>query len=237
MSQSIAACLDFIPSVLQLKPALAVFDCDGTLWSADAGSGFFFWGLDRGYFSDSIKNLAVKRHQDYKAGRIDEKTMCGEMVTIHNGISEETLREMASKFFVERIEKQIFPEMRKLTRRLAEDGCQLWAVSSTNSWVIAEGCKRFGIPRERVIAASVHITEGLATDRLIRVPTGDGKAIAIREVIGCEPDAVFGNSIHDLAMLEIAHHPFAINPNPDLEALARARNWAVYKPIPNFGQD
>ena len=31
-------------------------------------------------------------------------------------------------------------------------------------------------------------------------------------------------------MLSIARHPFAVNPNPDLEEVARARNWTVYFP-------
>ena len=31
----------FLKSVLQPRPQLAVFDCDGTLWPGDAGAGFF----------------------------------------------------------------------------------------------------------------------------------------------------------------------------------------------------
>jgi phosphoserine phosphatase len=31
-------------------------------------------------------------------------------------------------------------------------------------------------------------------------------------------------------MLAISRHPCAINPNPDLEKLARERGWAVYFP-------
>jgi len=128
------------------------------------------------------------------------------------------------------IEKRIFPEMQLLVRSLVTDGCEIWAVSSTNTWVIEAGVRRFGIPKERVIAASVVCEEGLATEKLIRVPTGPGKATAIREIIRRAPDAIFGNSVHDAAMLELARHPFAINPNPDLLELARDRNWTIYQP-------
>ena len=31
-------------------------------------------------------------------------------------------------------------------------------------------------------------------------------------------------------MLAIARHPYAINPNPDLEAMARERGWGLYFP-------
>ena len=71
-----------------------------------------------------------------------------------------------------------------------------------------------------------------ATGHLLRVPTDELKATAIQKLIGCQVDAIFGNSIHDLAMLEIAPHPFAVNPNPDLEKIARARGWTVYQPQP-----
>ena len=39
-------------------------------------------------------------------------------------------------------------------------------------------------------------------------------------------DVCFGNSVHDLAMLEIARHPFAVNPNPDLEKIAAGKKLA-----------
>jgi len=49
-------------------------------------------------------------------------------------------------------------------------------------------------------------------------------------VIGKPVDTAFGNSIHDQAMLEITRYPFCVNPNPDLEMLARERGWRIYWP-------
>jgi phosphoserine phosphatase len=120
--------------------------------------------------------------------------------------------------------------MLELTSRLAEQDCELWAVSSTNNWVVEAGASRFGISRDHVLAACLHEENGRATDRLRRVPTGDLKAVAIREVIGRPVHGVFGNSMHDRAMLEIAKYPFCINPNPDLEQAAREKNWPIYWP-------
>ena len=34
----------------------------------------------------------------------------------------------------------------------------------------------------------------------------------------------------DTEMLAMARHPFAVNPNPDLEKTARERGWTVYWP-------
>jgi len=125
---------------------------------------------------------------------------------------------------------RIFPEMPQLTRRLAKAGCELWAVSSTNVWTIREGIKRFGIPPENVLAASVQIVDGRVTDRLIRVPTDDEKAMAIEDTLGRPVDVCFGNSIHDAAMLQIARISFAVNPTMELERIAIRKGWKVYWP-------
>jgi phosphoserine phosphatase len=220
----------FIESVLALKPAVAIFDCDGTLWSGDAGADFFYWEIERGIVSRETGEWARARCQEYKAGRISEEQICGEMVTINQGVAHDVLVGAAEEFFDQMVSHRVFPEMQELTRRLAEQGCELWAVSSTNNWVVEVGAERYGIARDRVLAASVHVVDGLASDRLIRVPTDELKAVAIREVIGKSVDAVFGNSLHDQAMLEMAKYPFCVNPNPDLEKIASERGWPVYKP-------
>jgi phosphoserine phosphatase len=220
----------FVQSVLDLKPRVAVFDCDGTLWSGDAGADFFYWEIEQGLIPKKTAGWAIARYKDYKAGRVDEETMCGEMVTINANISEEELLAAGRRFFEAMVLSRIFPEMQQLTRKLSEAGCRLWAVSSTNEWVIRAGASHFGIPAANILAACVHCDAGIASDRLIRVPTDEGKAVAVREAIGGQVDTVFGNSMHDAAMLELAQHAYAINPNKDLEAYAREHRWTIYKP-------
>jgi phosphoserine phosphatase len=220
----------FVESVLALRPKLAVFDCDGTLWTGDSGADFFYWEVDRGLLPQKILDWVLPRYEDYKAGNVDEETMCGEMVTINAGLPERHLRELSEEFFAQVVAHRIFPEMLELTRELAARGCELWAVSSTNEWAVRAGVKRFGIAPENVLAAAVHIEGGRATDRLVRVPSGPAKATAIREVIRRSVDVVLGNSIHDLAMLEIARHAIAVNPNPDLEQIAQGKAWKIYWP-------
>lgn len=229
-TQSLSAGQRFADSVLTLHPRVAVFDCDGTLWSGDCGADFFFWEIDRGMLPPHVAEWAKARYADYKAGRVDEDTMCGEMVTINSGISMQALEEAAEEFFAAVVEQRIFPEMLRLARQLAATGCEVWAVSSTNDWVIREGVKRFGIRASRVLAASAHIEDGVLTGRLMRVPSGPAKAAVIEEVVRKPVDVCFGNSIFDAHMLEIARHGFAINPNPDLEQIAQKRSWQVYWP-------
>jgi HAD superfamily phosphoserine phosphatase-like hydrolase len=221
----------FVDSVLRLQPRLAVFDCDGTLWSGDAGEGFFDWELKEGLLSDDIERWARARYAEYKAGKVSEDDMCGEMVAMHAGLVESDLQRAAQRFFDDNFVSRIFPEMRELIRRLQSSGCDVWAVSSTNEWVIRAATKHFGIDERRILAAAVKIENGRITDQLIRVPSGEGKPRAIREVIKKDPDAAFGNSRWDADMLAIARYGFAVNPNPDLEKMAQARGWTVYRPL------
>ena len=226
---------EFVERVLATHPAIAGFDCDGTLWSGDSGADFFYWEIEHALIPKAVADAALARYDLYNRGQVDEATMCGEMVQIHAGLSERVIREAAEKFFSEVVEHRLFPEMRLLAQELAKAGCELWAVYSTNNWVVEEGARRFGIPAERVLAACIEFDCEFASDRLIRIPSGDDKAVAIREVIGRPVDGVFGNSIHDLAMLLIAKHPWVVNPNDDLEKIAQERGWEIYWPAGTRG--
>lgn len=221
----------FLDSILRLKLRVAAFDCDGTLWSGDAGERFFDWELREGELIPEARVRPLReRYAAYKCGEVDETTMCGEMVTIHRGIPELKMMDAASRFFDQFFVVQIFPEMRELVRRLQENGCEVWAVSSSSEWLISAGMKHFGIRDSRILAAKVEVERGVVTDRLIRVPSGAGKPEALREVVKTEIDGAFGNSRWDLDMLAMAKHAFAVNPNPDLESVARERNWRIYFP-------
>jgi HAD superfamily phosphoserine phosphatase-like hydrolase len=222
---------EFIDSVLRLAPRTAAFDCDGTLWSGDAGERFFDWELrEGGIVAEMLERPLRERYAAYKRGEVEESTMCGEMVTMHRGISEAKMMAAAQRFFDQYFAVRIFPEMRELVKRLSESDCEIWAVSSSNEWVIRAAMRHFGIPESRVLAAKVEIERGLATDRLIRVPSGPDKPLALREVDGKPIDAAFGNSRWDTEMLAMAKHAFAVNPNPDLEVVARERGWRIYFP-------
>ncbi len=222
---------EFLDSILRLKLRIAAFDCDGTLWSGDAGERFFDWELREGeLIPRDLERPLRERYAAYKRGEVDETTMCGEMVTMHRGIPEVKMMDAATRFFNEFFVVQIFPEMRELVRRLQEDGCEVWAVSSSNEWVIRAAMKHFGILESRILAARVEVERGMVTDRLIRVPSGAGKPEALRDVVKKEMDGAFGNSRWDREMLAMAKHAFAVNPNPDLESAARAGGWRIYFP-------
>jgi phosphoserine phosphatase len=224
---------DFHARVHALNPRTAVFDCDGTLWSGDAGSAFMHWTIDTHLISPEQISWITNRYAGYKNGTVSEYDICGEMVQVYRGLSIDTLRRAAADFFRDYVEPNIFSEMADLIADLQLSGCDIWAVSSTNDWVIEEGVRRFNIPANRVLAARVEAVNDHATDRLLHVPTDHDKVVALSRVNITAPDAVFGNSIHDAAMLSITKNKigaFPVNPSIGLLERSELEGWPVYFP-------
>ena len=76
----------------------------------------------------------------------------------------------------------------------------------------------------------VAIVGGVITSSLLDVPTGEGKAVSLNKAGVGAPDVVFGNSVHDAAMLGIARQAYAVNPTPALLQIAAQRTWPVFYP-------
>jgi HAD superfamily phosphoserine phosphatase-like hydrolase len=221
---------EFHSAVHSLSPSVAVFDCDGTLWSGDAGSTFMKWTIETGLVSREITDWIDARYRGYLRGEVSEVAICGEMVQMYQRLREDEIRRAAKVFFESRIERNIFPEMLALVDELRSKGVEIWAVSSTNNWVIEDGVRRFGIPAERVLAARVEVRDGVVTDVIRDVPTDEGKVAALARVGVTAPDAVFGNSIHDAAMLAMARRAFPVNPTPALVERSLREGWPIYTP-------
>jgi phosphoserine phosphatase len=222
---------DWVESVLMQGPRVAVFDCDGTLWGPDSGYGFLRWTQAEGILSRQASEWMDERYRLYLAGSVSEATICGEMVQVYAGLREAELRQAAERYVRESVAPHVFPEMRLLVERLQADGAEIWAVSSTSQWVIEAGVvEPFGIPATRVLAARVQVLDGVAGERLLAVPTDAAKADALWKAGVQLPDAVFGNSVHDLAMLERARLPYPVNPSEALLRHAQNAGWAVFWP-------
>jgi len=162
---------EFEEQVLNSNPRVAVFDCDGTLWSGDSGYGFMVWSIEQGLVSRSTSDWIDNSHRSYRSGEVSELQICGEMVQIYAGLREPELRAAASEYVERYVRGRVFAELASLVQVLRQRDVELWAVSSTNRWVVAEGVQRFGIPEERVLAAEVKVAGGLITSELLDVPT------------------------------------------------------------------
>jgi HAD superfamily hydrolase (TIGR01490 family) len=221
---------ELVDAVLAVNPQVAAFDCDGTLWFGDSGMKFLYWEIEQGLLPPDLVQAIMRRYDKYLAGRVSEDEMCGEMVQIHRGIEESKIRQFAERFATSHVTPHFFPEMETLVEQLRHRGCDIWAVSSTNNWVIEAAVKKVDIPAERVLAVRVEIENGMATDRLGEITSGPGKAHALKRALTRPLDISFGNSVFDLEMLQLARHAFPVNPNDDLRKISMDRGWRFYQP-------
>src|SRR5437879_1056649 len=83
----------------------------------------------------------------------------------------------------------------------------------------------------RVLACRVEVRDGVVTDVLLDVPTDEGKVTALARAGVTAPDAVFGISVHDAAMLAIARRAFPVNPTTGLAERSAQEGWPVYYPV------
>jgi len=228
---------EFERLVVQTRPRVAVFDCDGTIWGGDAGYGFMEWSIEQGLVSRSTADWIDTRYRAYLAGEVSELQMCSEMVQMYAGLQEAELRSAAARYVAAVVRPRIFPEIASLLATLKSKGVELWAVSSTNKWVVSEGVRGLGIPNLRILAAEVAVAKGVIAADIVDVPTDEGKAASLKRVGISHPDAVFGNSIHDLAMLEIASNAFPVNPSPALLEVAARNGWGYFRPAAAEGAE
>lgn len=216
--------------IFELHPQVAAFDCDGTLWSIDSGLGFLDFELERQLIEPTTAATARARLRAYHGGQIDEDTFNGYLAALHAGLRVSDIEAAAREYVRQQLPPVMFHQMTELLEQLLRTGCQVWLVSSTNQWVIEAAASLIGVPAQRVLATAAVVIEGVATDRLIRVPNDSGKRLALEAVLTRPPDLAFGNSRWDAQMLDFARQAFAVHPTPELTGIAAAHGWPVLLP-------
>ena len=124
---------EFERLVFDCKPKVAVFDCDGTLWSGDAGYGFMAWSLEQGLVSRSTNDWIDTRYRAYRTGAVSETDMCGEMVQMYAGLRDSELRDAAARYVDEFVRGRVFAEMAALVEKMRRAGIEIWAVELDES--------------------------------------------------------------------------------------------------------
>ena len=175
--------------ILELRPKVAAFDCDGTLWSIDAGLGFLDWELERQLVDAVTAATARTRLRAYQAGDIDEDTFNGYLASLHAGLPVATVEAAAREYVATHIPPALFQQMAELLGQLARSGCQIWLVSSSNQWIIEAAAPLIGVPPQQVLASAAvsvrrtrHRSAAARTERRRQAP---GAASRPRAGTGC----------------------------------------------------
>jgi phosphoserine phosphatase len=105
-------------------------------------------------------------------------------------------------------------------------------VTATNSFVTGPIAREFGVPH--LVATEPEQVAGRFTGRVAGTPCfREGKIRRVDDWLAGQgrklPDfprsCFYSDSHNDLPLLELVTHPVAVDPDPKLAAVARARGW------------
>ncbi len=211
---------------------LAAFDADGVLWREDCGNAFLLWQMENHRLRPNQRQRARQGWESYERGAMNDLELAILCASVLGGLAEDQVEADATAFFDAHIFRTIIPEVQAWARRLQAAGVEVWVVSGSHRWLIAAGARALGISDQRLLPVGVAVRGGVCTGEVPEPVTyAEGKAVAIRQRLGRQPDLALGNTFADRHMMELARQAIAVEPDAELEALARQRNW----PVVGFG--
>ena len=210
---------------------LALFDLDNTLLTGDSDDEWFNFlaaegALDR-QAGEAAKADILRRYRDGSVGMLE---FCEYFLQLFVPHDMPALLAWREKY----IREWIVPRIPDAARRLlASHRDDLVAIATaTNRFITEPIARELGV--EHLIATEPEMRDGRFTGRVAGTPSfREGKAArtlawlaARRQSLGDFSESWFySDSINDLPLLERVTHPVAVDPDPQLERLARERGW------------
>lgn len=212
--------------------AVAVFDLDNTLLAGDSD---YEWGR----FMGEHGLVDPRRHEeenrryygDYLEGRLDINAFLAfqlRPLAEHDPARLEALRR---RFVDERIAPLVLPAGRALLRRHRGRGDVVVIVTATNRFITAPIAERLGV--EHLLATEPERVDGRYTGRPEGIPCfREGKVQRLQawldeRGLDWAGSWFYSDSRNDIPLLERVDHPVAVDPDPALQAHARANGWRV----------
>jgi HAD superfamily hydrolase (TIGR01490 family) len=212
---------------------LTLFDLDNTLLACDSD---YEWGqflVDRGVLGRAeyeAQNAAF--YEQYKAGTLDIHEFLGFALRPLAEHAPADLERWHAEFMAARILPAISATARAMVRRHLDAGDLCAVVTATNSFVTGPIAREFGVPH--LVATEPERVAGRFTGRVAGIPCfREGKIRRVDAWLASQgrvlkdfPQSSFYSDSHnDLPLLERVTRPVAVDPDPKLAAVARARGW------------
>ncbi|MHB1846463.1 MAG: HAD family hydrolase [Deltaproteobacteria bacterium] len=207
-------------------PGLAAFDADGTLWHGDVGEALLRRLIRERRLVDPPPGDVFAEY----ARRVESDPRDGFAFAarVLAGLPLALVRELSGRVFEEEFSRAFFPAVVGVFRALLGRGWDVFIVSASLCWSVEPGAKALGLAPDRVIGVAVELQEGRLTDRVLHVPTLEGKPDLLRARAGRDPDLAFGNSMLEGPLLASAGVAVAVLPQGGETPLSREaarRGW------------
>ncbi len=214
---------------------LALFDLDNTLLSGDSDFEWAQFLMTQGVLDREVyeaRNLEF--YEQYKAGTLDIHAFLDFQLKPLSRHSRAQLDAWHQQFMQMRILPMIGEPARSLVNRHRDEGHMLAIITATNSFVTAPIAREFGVTH--LIATEPEQVHGEFTGKVSDIPCfRDGKVRRLEAWLstqGIDRKAIeqswfYSDSHNDLFLMEWVSDPVAVDPDPQLTAVAQARAWPV----------
>ena len=214
---------------------LALFDLDNTLLTGDSDDEWFYFLAERGIVNRTTEVAAhadlARRYREGKAGTLE---FCEFFLRFFVPHDRATLLAWRDKYLRERILPRIPDSAREL---LASHGGDLVVIATaTNRFLTEPIAAELGVAH--LIATEPELRNERFTGKVSGTPSfREGKAVRVEEWLVARGRALadfseswfYSDSINDRPLLERVTRPVAVDPDPQLERLARERGWPVLR--------
>jgi len=213
---------------------LAIFDLDNTLLRGDSD---YEWGRFLVEIGAVDADLAAREHDryyaEYLAGTLDIMEFLAFQLRPLAEHDLPTLEAWRRQFMRSHISPLINSSAHALVDRHRAAGETLVIITATNSFITRPIADAFGI--EHLIATEPEWRDGRFTGRVAGVPSyREGKVERLETWLAehgesADGSTFYSDSHNDIPLLERVDHPVAVNPDEQLEQVARDRGWEVMK--------
>jgi HAD superfamily hydrolase (TIGR01490 family) len=220
------------------RGGLALFDLDLTLLPIDSDHAWGEFVIREGWVEEAAFRAGNDAfYEQYKAGRLDIDAYVAFAAAPLRERSPAQLAEAHARFMRDVIAPAIRPEATALVAAHRARGDLLAIVTSTSDFITAPIAAAFGVGT--LIATRLERDgDGRPTGRIEGTPAlREGKVARVGQWLAesrrdwgdFERITVYSDSPNDLPLLERATDPVAVNPSPELEAVARERGWRIVR--------
>jgi putative phosphoserine phosphatase / 1-acylglycerol-3-phosphate O-acyltransferase len=222
--------LDEIAAAPTGAQAGAFFDLDGTLVSGYTASAFYGERLRRGEIGPVEIAQTLLAGVDGMVGG-DPARAIGVGVAGLRGKSENDLTELGERLFVQSVAATIRGQGRELVRAHRRMGHTMAIASAATRFQIEPIARDLGI--EHILCTELHAENGILTGELGGdILWGEPKARAVRAFaqqsgVDLSRSYAYANGDEDVPFLSRVGHPRAVNPQANLERVARAQGWPI----------
>ncbi len=214
---------------------LTLLDLDNTLIAGDSDYGWAQFLIAAGVLDAELyERRNAGFFADYKAGTLDIHAFLAFQLRPLAENDRATLVAWRTRFVAEKIVPMLLPEAKAVVDRRLAAGDLVAVVTATNSFVTRPIADLYGI--SHLVATEPEAIDGRFTGRTIGEPcfregklrrVQDWLAAMDRDLGDFNESWFYSDSHNDLPLLSAVTHPVAVDPDPVLMEIARARGWPV----------